>query len=107
VRLLLIPVLVLVALFVGLTWEWKYVFAPLLGFALYRWATAMLRAMVHDGRARIDADEQQPRPVEADERVLYWCEECGTELLLVVRGSGDPPKHCMERMHERAELLSN
>ena len=46
-------------------------------------------------------------PVTGDERVLYWCEECGTELVLLVRGSGDPPRHCMAKMHERAELLSN
>lgn len=104
--LLLIPA-VLVAVVVGLSFGWKFVLAPLLGYAIFRWATGTLRAMVHDGQARVTAEEQQPRPVTGDERVLYWCEECGTELVLLVRGSGDPPRHCMARMHERAELLSN
>lgn len=105
-RLLLIPV-VLVAVVVGLSFDWKYVLAPLLGAAIFLWALAMLRSMVNDGRARVDADEQQPHPVTGAERVLYWCEECGTELVLVVRGSGTAPRHCGGRMHERAELLSS
>lgn len=103
--LLVIP-LALVALVVGLSFGWKFVLAPLLGLLIYRWATGTLRAMVHDGRARVDADEQQPQVVTGDERVLYWCEECGTELVLVVRGSGLAPRHCGTKMHERAELLS-
>lgn len=96
----------LVALVVGLSFGWKYVFAPLLGAGIFLWALAMLRSMVNDGRARVDADQQQPRPVTGAERVVYWCEECGTELVLVVEGSGTPPRHCGGRMHERAELLS-
>ena len=104
--LLAIP-MVLAAVLVGLSFGWKWVFAPLLGYAIYRWATGTLRAMVYDGQARVAADEQQPRPVAADERVLYWCEECGTELVLLIRGSGKAPRHCGGAMHERAELLSN
>lgn len=104
--LLAIP-MVLAAVVVGLTFGWKWVLAPLLGIAIYRWATGTLRAMVHDGQARVGADEQQPQLVAPDERVLYWCEECGTELVLVVRGSGKAPRHCGGGMHERAELLSS
>lgn len=104
--LLLIPA-VLAAVVVGLSFGWEWVLAPLLGYGLFRWSLGILRSMVHDGRARVEAEAQQPRPVAGDERVLYWCEECGTELVLLVRGSGDPPRHCMARMHERAELLSN
>lgn len=107
VRLLLMVLAVLTAAVVGLSFGWKYVFAPLLGAGIFLWALAMLRSMVNDGRARVDADQQQPRPVEGAERVVYWCEECGTELVLVVEGSGTAPRHCGGRMHERAELLSN
>lgn len=106
VILLVIPA-ALVAVVVGLTFGWKYVLAPMLGYAIFRWATGTLRSMVNDGRARVGADEQQPRPVAGDERVIYWCEECGTELVLFVRGSGAAPRHCAATMHERAELLSN
>lgn len=107
VRFFLMALVGLVALVVGLSFGWKYVFAPLLGAGIFLWALAMLRSMVNDGRARVDADQQQPRPVTGAERVVYWCEECGTELVLVVEGSGTPPRHCGGRMHERAELLSN
>ena len=104
--LLLIP-LAVVAVVVGQAFGWKYVLAPMLGLLIYRWATSTLRAMVTDGRARVEADLQQPRPATGDERVLYWCEECGTELVLLVHGSGAAPRHCAATMHERAELLSN
>jgi hypothetical protein len=104
--LLAIPAIV-AAVLIGVAFGWKFVFAPLLGLLIFRVATANLRAMVTDGRARIGADEQQPQEVAPDERVLYWCEECGTELVLLVRGSGAAPRHCGAGMHERAELLSN
>lgn len=103
--LLLIP-LAAVAVFVGVEFGWRFVLAPLLGLAFYRWATAMLRSMVHDGQSRPAAADQAPRPVAETETVLYWCGECGTELLLLVEGSGTPPRHCMEKMHERAEIPS-
>ena len=106
--LVAIPV-VLGVLLVGLTLGWKFVFAPLLAYAVFAFATANLRAMVNDGRSRMTAEEQQPRPVDADapERTVYWCEECGTEVVLMVLGSGVAPRHCGSAMHEGAELLSN
>lgn len=96
---------VIVATIIGSAFGWRFVFAPLLGLLIFRWATATLRAMVHDGQAHVTAEEQQPTVVAVDERVLYWCEECGTEVVLVVRGSGAAPRHCAAPMHERAELL--
>ena len=99
--------LVVLALVVGLIFGFRWVFAPLLGWAVYAWATSSLRAMVYDGRAEAAAADEGPTPVLGDERILYWCEECGTEVMLVIRGSGTPPRHCGTKMHERAELLSN
>lgn len=96
-----------IAVPVGVVFGWRWVFAPLLGWAIYRWATGSLRAMVTDGRAIAAAEDTGPTPVVGDERILYWCEECGTEVMLVIRGSGMPPRHCGTKMHERAELLSN
>ena len=95
------------AVAIGATFGWKFVFAPLLGFAVFRFATANLRAMVNDGRAQAAAEAPQPRPATADERVHYWCEECGVEVVLVIHGSGQPPRHCGSKMHERAEVLRN
>ena len=77
--------LAVLAMIVGMVFGWRWVFAPLLGWTVYAWATSSLRAMVHDGRAVAAAEDAGPTPVLGDERVLYWCEECGTEVLLVHR----------------------
>jgi len=97
--------LAVTAAVVGAATEWKYVLAPLLGFAIIRWATASLRTMAAGAPGLQDA-EVQPRALDPDEHVLYWCEECGTEVVLLVRGSGVSPRHCGTKMHERAELPS-
>jgi hypothetical protein len=99
--------IIAIAVPVGVVFGWRWVFAPLFGWAIYSWATSSLRAMVTDGRALTAAQDTGPTPVLADERIVYWCEECGTEVVLVIRGSGTPPRHCGTKMHERAELLSN
>ena len=39
-----------------------------------------------------------------DVRVTYWCGTCGTELLLLRRGSEAPPRHCGESMTRREEV---
>ena len=80
----------------------KWVIAPLLGLFVYKVGTASLRSMA----ARPNQPAAAEPVVGADERTLYWCEQCGTELLLVIRGSGLPPRHCGERMHARVEQLN-
>jgi len=74
-----------------------YVFAPLLGLLIYRVGVASL------GSFRRGADHiPEGPPVDVrSERITYWCEGCGAELLLLVRGTPVPPRHCGERMHER------
>jgi hypothetical protein len=99
-------VVVVVAAIVGMNFGWVWVFAPLLGWAVYRWLIGSLRALVHDAK-HLDADAAAATPVSGDERTLFWCEECGTEVLLLVRGTARAPSHCGQRMHERTELLSS
>lgn len=94
-----------VVLLVGSQAGWKWVFAPLLGYAFIRWSIGSLRAMTADARATSHLERPQPEPVSRAERVLYWCEDCGTELLLLVRGTGKAPRHCATSMHEREELV--
>ncbi|MTV25206.1 hypothetical protein FTX61_07250 [Nitriliruptoraceae bacterium ZYF776] len=104
-RLVLIAVpALLLAAFVGLVHGWRWVFAPLLGWALLTWILGSLRALVHDAK-HLEAQEAEATPVSGDERTLFWCEECGTEVLLLVRGTSRAPSHCGQRMHERTELL--
>lgn len=106
-------ILVLVVLAVALSLvaldvvEAKYVLAPLLGVGIWLWARATLRSFT-TGAHGADLADDGPERVDpsTDDRTLYWCEECGTELVLVVRGSGLPPRHCGTRMHERTEILS-
>jgi hypothetical protein len=104
VVLLLIPV-VAIAVAVGMTLGWRWVLAPLLGWAVLSWLLGSLRALVHAGRTGVP---EEAGPVDlTGERTLFWCEECGTEVLLLVRGTARAPSHCGQRMHERTELPSN
>lgn len=38
-------------------------------------------------------------------RILFWCEMCGTEVLLLRAGTENPPRHCGEPMTRREEIL--
>lgn len=94
------PVVVGVALLLGV--PSVYVFAPLLGYAIWRIGMASL-ASLDRGGAHIPDGEPEPVDVTI-EQVTYWCAGCGAELLLLVRGTASPPRHCGERMHERVEV---
>lgn len=107
IYLLLIP-LAVAAVLVGTNLGWRWVLAPLLALALLRFLLGSLRALLTDARTQEahEAGGAEPKPVTGDERTLFWCEDCGTELLLLVRGTSRPPSHCGQRMHERNEILS-
>lgn len=79
-----------------------FVFGPLLALLILRIGWATFNSF-DEGASHIpDGD---PVPVDPrEERVIYWCEGCGAELLLTVRGTPVPPRHCGERMTERLEL---
>jgi hypothetical protein len=100
--LLVIPV-VAIAIVLGVNLGWQWVLAPLLAYGLLRWSLASLRVLVTDAK-HLGAGELEAAPVGSDERILFWCEECGTELLLLVRGTSRAPSHCGQRMHERTEI---
>jgi hypothetical protein len=104
VVLLLIPV-GLIALVVGINVGWRWVLAPLLAYALLTWLYGSLRALTRPGYHQVDPDEEIDA-VRDGERTLFWCEECGTEVLLLVRGTPRAPSHCGQRMHERTEILN-
>lgn len=46
-------------------------------------------------------------PASPDVRVTYWCATCGTEVLLLRKGSEAPPRHCGEPMTRREEIARN
>lgn len=81
-----------------------YVFGPLVGYGIWKVGSATFNSL-RAGAEHVP-DGRPPEPLDlAVERVSYWCEGCGAELLLLVRGTPAPPRHCGERMHERHELV--
>lgn len=104
-RWLIVLVVLGVAALVGINAGWRWVFAPLLAYAMLKWSIASLRVLVTDAK-NLEAAEATAAPVGTDERTLFWCEECGTEVLLLVRGTSRAPSHCGQRMNERTEILN-
>jgi DNA-directed RNA polymerase subunit RPC12/RpoP len=79
-----------------------YVFGPLGGLLIWRVGTATLGSL---RRGASYIPDGPPEPIDPSrERIVYWCEGCGAELLLLVRGTVMAPRHCGERMTERAEV---
>lgn len=104
-RRLVVPIAaVALVVVVGETVGYRLALAPVIGLGLWVWLRATMRSFLRGGQTGVAATDE-PRPVDDDERVLYWCEECGTELALLVRGSGVAPRHCATRMFERSEVV--
>jgi len=86
---------------VGLVLGWRYVLAPLLAAALLSWSIASLRVLVQDARD----DDGVPAQQDGPERTVFRCAECGTEVLLLYRGTPKAPSHCGQRMIARTEVV--
>ena len=72
-----------------------------MAFVMGAVGVGMLRSLA--GRRPHEALDE-PEAVPADVRLTYWCENCGTELLLLRKGSDAPPRHCGESMVKREEV---
>lgn len=103
-RVVVAVVLAAAGVVVGVNWGWKWVLAPLLGVGILAWSRATLRGMVQGGSR---TEDEAPTVPKDNERTLYWCEDCGAELVLTIRGAATPPRHCGSPMHERVELLGD
>jgi hypothetical protein len=79
-----------------------YLFAPLLSLVILWFGLGSLRSLQVGGAHIPDGDPQVVDP--AVERTTFRCAGCGAELLLLVRGTDAPPRHCGERMQERIEI---
>lgn len=102
-RWIVASVVLVIALLVGTNVGWRFVFAPVLAWALLKWLIASLRVLYTDTKYAGGAS----LAMSPNERTVFWCEECGTEVQLVVRGTQRAPSHCGQRMNERTELLDN
>ena len=82
--------------------EARFVFAPLLGLAIWRIGVASFMSL-RQGASYIPDGPPEPVDIRV-QRTTYWCSGCGAELLLLVRGTATAPRHCGERMAERTEV---
>lgn len=80
----------------------EWVLAPLLGLFIYSVGVASFGSLRRGASYIPDGPPEPINPVE--ERVTYFCDGCGAEMLLLVRGSATSPRHCGEKMHERREV---
>ena len=92
--LLAVVVLLLVARYAfDVPWAARAAVGLLLATLVIRWGVASMRPL------QVGAKQYEPVDVvEPDGVPVYACKECGTQLVLLRRGSDKPPRHCGEAM---------
>jgi hypothetical protein len=94
-RLLLaaVGVLLILRYAAGVSWAARAAVGLLIGTLVVQWGLASMRPL------RVGAKAYEPVDVVEDAGVpVYSCKECGTQLVLLRRGSDKPPRHCGEAM---------
>ncbi|MHB8510751.1 MAG: hypothetical protein ACYDCC_01105 [Actinomycetota bacterium] len=81
----------------------RYFIAILIGVVIAGFGIGSIRSLTRPS-GYSDADEE-PYRSDPNVRVLYWCENCQAEIVVVKRGSGQGFRHCGESMHMREEIL--
>lgn len=87
-------VLLLVARYAGgVSWGARAAVGLLLATLVIQWGFASMRPL------QTGAKSYEPVDVVEEEGVpVYSCKECGTQLVLLRKGSDKPPRHCGEAM---------
>jgi hypothetical protein len=82
-------------------------FAILIGLVILFVGLGVIRgfAMPRRGAGAGAAGLEAVKPLPEGVRILFWCENCGTEVLLLRAGSDAPPRHCGEPMIRREEIV--
>ena len=95
VRRLLVPaVAVAAALALVLTGHSQYVVAAVIGLLILATGRAVFR-----GYSRTKGPTGPPTDVEGDDGLLVFaCETCGEQLILLRKGTDAPPRHCSDPM---------
>jgi len=83
----------------------RVVVAVVIAFVLVSIGLGMLLSLVRRTPRNVPLPDAEPPP--ADVRITYYCEECGTEVLLLRKGSEAAPRHCGEAMIRREEIARN
>ena len=77
----------------GVSWGLRAAGGLLIATLVIRWGLASMRPL------QVGAKTYEPVDVvEPDGVPVYSCKECGTQLVLLRRGSDKPPRHCGEAM---------
>lgn len=80
----------------------RLIVAIVAAFVLAWIGWGMLRSLTRRTPKNVPLPEPEAPPPNV--RVTYWCAECGTEMLLLRKGSESPPRHCGEAMVRREEI---
>lgn len=90
------------ALVLAVVIDLRFVVALVAAYVIFRFGMALLSSLRSQAG---NVTSPPPEPVtDAEERTVFRCEECGTEVLLLVRGEETPPRHCGEQMRGRTEV---
>lgn len=77
----------------GVSWAARAAVGLLIATLVVQWGLASMRPL------QVGAKTYEPVDVVEESGVpVYSCKECGTQLVLLRRGSDKPPKHCGEPM---------
>jgi DNA-directed RNA polymerase subunit RPC12/RpoP len=77
--------------------------AIVMGVLIAGVGVAMIRGLSRPAPSPKPEDAVPVLP-NAPVRTMYWCETCGTELLLLRKGTDAAPRHCGESMIKREEI---
>jgi DNA-directed RNA polymerase subunit RPC12/RpoP len=80
----------------------RLVIAVLMGLVIAGVGFSTLRGLARPVPPSPKPEEAQPMLHIA--RVTFWCSNCGTELLLLRKGTDAVPRHCGEKMERREEV---
>jgi len=84
----------------------RIVVAVIAGFVIFFVGFGMIRGFAGPrGRSNEPLPLEAVKPLPEGVRILFWCETCGMEVLLLRAGSEALPRHCGEPMSRREEIL--
>ena len=77
----------------GVSWGLRAAGGLLIATFVIRWGLASMRPLQTGTKTYEPVDVVEPEGVP-----VYSCQECGTQVVLLRRGSDKPPRHCGEAM---------
>ena len=77
----------------GVSWGMRAAGGLLLATLVVRWGFASIRPLQLGAKTYEPVDVLEPEGVP-----VYACQECGTQVVLLRRGSDKAPRHCGEAM---------